>query len=84
MPGGQVDLLHQNWHRHLGEQRGVDQEHHGGERQRPANDAARALQHDQDRDHGENLVRHGQLVDVDDAVGEGLVVDEDVEDEGEA
>ena len=79
--GGEIQLLHQDLGRDTGEADGVDQERDRGQRQGETDHAPRRLEHDRHRDHRIELVQRGQIVDVDDAVDEVVVVEKDVQDE---
>ena len=82
--GGQVQLLHQHRRGHPREAERVDQERDRGQRQREPDHPPRRLEHDHHRVHRVERVRPRQVVDVDDAVDEVVVLEKDVQDEAEA
>ncbi len=79
---GEIHLLSQDRHLHVGEEGRVGEKHAGGDRQRPAEDAPGRLEDDQHRYHRVDHVEDRHVIDVDGAVGDVFVIEEDVEDEG--
>jgi hypothetical protein len=77
---GHEELVEEAHRLDAGDGEAIDQEHERGERQGPADQPPRRLQHEDDHDDRKGHVGRRQIVDVVDAVDEVVVVPEQVKD----
>jgi hypothetical protein len=78
--GGHEQLVHEPHRFEPRDEQSVDHEHDRRQRQRPADHASRRLEHDHGQDDARDHVGRGQVVDVEDAGDDVLVIDEQMQD----
>ena len=77
--GGHIELIHEPHRLKLRDKEAVQHEQNRGERQRPADHAARSLQHDHAHDRTHDHIGRRQVVDIEDAVDDVFVIDEQMQ-----
>ena len=77
--GGHVKLVKEALRLDIGDQQGVPQKDDGGQRERPAEHPAHRLHQQDDHEHAHDHVSDGQVIDIEDAIDDVIVIDEEIQ-----